>query len=464
MRQDLLQPARVHRLSLHLGPQGQGLQQRQVGGQAHDAAVGQRAPGAAQHIFEMRRVAVHDELGQQGVVVRRRTAPLLRMTVQAYARTLRPVQFGNAAAAGAGVALGIQGFGIDAPLHGIAARPGRGIHIQAQVGEMLARRNADLGLHQIDAKDLFGNRMLHLQTRVGLDEHIGQRLGLQIDQKLERAQAFVAQPGCHAQRIFGDALAQRLRQAGTGCNLHQLLKAPLQRAFALAQRHRPFAAVAQQLDLDVARAAHQPLDIDAVHAKGRLRLAAAALVGGRHLASLGDRTHAATAAAANRLDHDAAGTVGLLARKELLGLLQRHGLGAAGHQGHAALLRQRTGSGLVAKQRQLLGRRSDKAQPRCRTGARKVRVLAEKTIARVQRVATVLLRDTQQMRAIEIGSRAAGSQCLRLVCGLYMRGLCIIGGVHRQAGNAQLLQRSDDAQGDFTAVGDQDFLEHRTLV
>ena len=54
-----------------------------------------------------------------------------------------------------------------------------------------------------------------------------------------------------------DGVHERLRQAGAGRNLHQLLKAPLQRAFALAQRHGPFAAVAQQLNLDMARAAHQ---------------------------------------------------------------------------------------------------------------------------------------------------------------------------------------------------------------
>jgi hypothetical protein len=49
---------------------GQGAQQRQVGGQAVDAEFGQRALRAAQRIFDARR-RVHDELGQQRVVVRR---------------------------------------------------------------------------------------------------------------------------------------------------------------------------------------------------------------------------------------------------------------------------------------------------------------------------------------------------------------------------------------------------------
>ncbi|EER58615.1 hypothetical protein AcdelDRAFT_3807, partial [Acidovorax delafieldii 2AN] len=50
--QHLLHPACVHLLRAHLGPLGQGLQQRDVGRQAVDAALGQRALGAAQHIGE----------------------------------------------------------------------------------------------------------------------------------------------------------------------------------------------------------------------------------------------------------------------------------------------------------------------------------------------------------------------------------------------------------------------------
>ena len=329
---------------------------------------------------------------------------------------------------------------------------------------MITRSNTNLRLHQIDTKDLFGNRVLHLQARVGLDEHIRQGLRRQIDQKLEGAQAFVAQLGRHAQRILRDAFAQRLRQAGAGRNLHQLLKAALQRAFALAQRHRPFAAVAQQLNLDMACARHQALYIHTVHTKRRFCLAAAALIGGSYITSLIHRPHTAPAAAANGLDHDAAGPIGLLLGKELLGLCKRHRLGTAGHQRHAALLRQRAGSGLVAQQSQLLWRGADKAHTGGSTSQRKVCVFAQKTVAGVQRIAALLLRNLQQMCAIQIGRWAAGTQCDGGICGLHMGCLRIILRIDRKAGNAQFLQGADDAQGDFTAVGDQDFFKHRTLV
>ena len=54
--------------------------------------------------------------------------------------------------------------------------------------------------------------------------------------------------------------------------LPDLLMAPLQRAIALAQMHGAALAVAQHLDLDVARLLEILLDIDIAIAEGRLGL------------------------------------------------------------------------------------------------------------------------------------------------------------------------------------------------
>ena len=329
---------------------------------------------------------------------------------------------------------------------------------------MIARRNGNLRLHQIHTKDLFGNRVLHLQARVGFDENIGQRRAVQIHQKFKRTQACVPNFGGHAQRILRNAFAQRLRQAGAGRNFHQLLKAPLQRAFTLAQRQRPFAAVAQNLHLDMARASHQSLDIDTIDAKRSLRLAAAAFIGSSHLIRTGHGAHAATAAAANGFDHDAASTIGLLLHKKVLRLRQRHRLLAAGHQRHTALLGQRTGFGLVAQQRQLCGSGANKAHIRCCTGPRKVCVLTQKAIAGVQCFTAMGLGNLQQMRAIQVGCGAAGVQCHCLIGGFDMRGIRIVLRIHGQTGNAQFVQRTNDAQGNLTTIGNQDFFKHRTFV
>lgn len=150
--------------------------------------------------------------------------------------------------------------------------------------------------------------------------------------------------------------------------------------------------------------------------------------------------------------------ISLLLGKELLGLCKRHRLGTTGHQRHAALLRQHAGSGFVAQQRQLLWRGADKAHTGCSTSQRKVCVFTQKTVAGVQRIAALLLRYLQQMYSIQIGRWAAGTQCDGIY-GLHMGCLRIILRIDRKAGNAQFLQGADDAKGDFTAVGDQNFFK-----
>ncbi len=42
----------------------------------------------------------------------------------------------------------------------------------------------------------------------------------------------------------------------------------------------------------------------------------------------------------------------------------------------------------------------------------------------------------------------------------HMHGIRVCGGMHRHGRNAELLARAQYAQGDLTAIGDQDFIEH----
>src|SRR5687767_3254626 len=57
-------------------------------------------------------------------------------------------------------------FRIDAALDGVAADG----HVVLRPWELLARRDAQLCLHDIDAGDLLGDRMLHLHARIHFDE------------------------------------------------------------------------------------------------------------------------------------------------------------------------------------------------------------------------------------------------------------------------------------------------------
>ena len=75
--------------------------------------------------------------------------------------------------------------------------------------QLLARGDADLLLHDVDAGDHFGDRMLDLHARVHLDEV---ELAVLV-QELERAGAAVADLAAG----FGAALADLVDQLAAGC-------------------------------------------------------------------------------------------------------------------------------------------------------------------------------------------------------------------------------------------------------
>ena len=216
-------------------------------------------------------------------------------------------------------------------------------------------------------------------------------------------------------------------------------------------------AVAQHLHLDVARAAHQALDVHIGNAEGGQRLAPAAFVGGGKIGCVFNRAHAAPATTAHGLDNDA--VRGML-REEVARLIQRDRVRHAGHQRHAAALRQVACGGLVAEQRQLIGCRADEAHAHRRAVSCEVGALGEKTVAGVQRVATVLKRNGDQPRAIQVRRRPAGAQRHRRVGRAHMRRLRVVVGVHRDARHTQIAQGAHDAQRHLATVGHQNLVEH----
>ena len=186
----------------------------------------------------------------------------------------------------------------------MAARRGDAGRIQPQLGQRRTLGQPDLGLHQVDAGDLFGHGVLDLQPRIGLDEDegLGAVLARDVDQEFESAQALVAHAAGKAQRGGNDLLAQRVVQTGRRGDLDDLLEAPLQAAFALAQVHHRPLAVAQDLHLDMAGPCDELLDKDIGAAERRQRFGLAAREGRLDLFDRLHRARAAPAAAGDRFD------------------------------------------------------------------------------------------------------------------------------------------------------------------
>ena len=135
------------------------------------------------------------------------------------------------------------------------------------VFERGAGGDADLLLDEVEAGQHLGHRMLDLEPGVHLDEV---ELAVLVEE-LDGADALISELGAWLPRPARRSACALRRVEGRGMRLlPHLLMPALQRAVALAEMHRAALAVAEHLDLDMARRSEVLLDIDLVIAEGGL--------------------------------------------------------------------------------------------------------------------------------------------------------------------------------------------------
>ena len=171
--------------------------------------------------------------------------------------------------------------------------------------QLLARRDAQLPLHQVEAGDQLGDGMLHLQARVHLEEVAG-RLGRQraaLDQELDRARALVADRLASATAAAPIARAQ----LAATCRAPAPPRSPSGGAAGASSRARTGARRCRGCRRTPAprcgAAFDYLLEQHAGVAEGSLPRAAR-LPAPRRVGLALDDAHAAAAAAGHRLDHD----------------------------------------------------------------------------------------------------------------------------------------------------------------
>ena len=207
--------------------------------------------------------------------------------------------------------------------------------------ERRAGGDADLLAHQVDAGHRLGDRVLDLQAGVHLDEV---ELAV-LEQELHRAGAAILELAHGRRGQFADPVALLGVEGGRGRLLQDLLVAALQRAVALAEMHAGAQAIAQHLDLDVARPRKVLLEVDRIVAEGGLGLGAGEREGLGCAVGIVDHLHAAPAAAGHRLDQHRPADLGA-ERHDLLDRVDR--AGRARHQRQAEFLGGLLGHDLVA--------------------------------------------------------------------------------------------------------------------
>ena len=378
--------------------------------------------------------------------------------IDAHARTGRRIEYRERAAGRPGLALFVHDFHVDAKLHGIATRCRHLGLRQPERGKRRAGRDRKLRFDEIDPEHFLGDGMLDLKPRVGLDE--GKRLiaaGFAVDQEFKRAEAVIARGGRELLRGLDDARAQTVAQRRAGGDLDELLVAALDRAFAFPEMADRAVAVAEDLHLDMAGLADQPLDIDLIAAERRLGLGLAARIGLLQPGSILDHPHAAPATAGHGLDHDR-GT-GAERGEERPGLLQRGRTGGSLDDGNTVALRQHPRRDLVAEQIERFRRRPDEHDLFLGAAPRQQGVFAEKPVAWMQGIAGHGLGGGDHRLDVQIGTRAPPGNFMRLVGGANMQRERVVGRIDGDGGETGFAGGAGDADGDLASVGDQQFSE-----
>ena len=306
--------------------------------------------------------------------------------------------------------------------------------------------------NQVQAGDLFGDRVLDLKARVDFGK--GDRIVV-LDEEFHGGQPGVAGRPGQRQRRLGQPRADRVPDQGRR-DLDQLLPPPLQAAVTVTQHGHGAGAVADDLDLHVPGPGQQLLDVDPGVAEGRRRLRRAPAHRPGEIGRTRHRPHAAPAAAGDRLDHDRA----VLAQQGPR-LLQRRVAVGAGQDGHAKLARPGPGRALVAEQRERAGPGTGEAHPRFGAARGQLRPLGCEAVPGVEHVAARAGGRGHDRSDVEVGGRARTRQLDRRVGPADMAAGGVVGGIDRDGLDAEHGRRCHDADGDLAPVGDEQSLDHR---
>src|SRR5258706_1083293 len=420
-----------------------------VAGDARNAKLRQGAARLRRRRAQAAGRHVHDDLCEQRVETRIDEQTRVAARVDAYTRRAGRIERVKYPGRRANHAVGRHRFRVDAHLHRHATRCRYARGGQSQFLKRTAFRDGELRAHEVDPGDRLGDGMLDLQAGIGLDENeTGTIVRLLLYQEFERGKAGQLHFPRHAQRRVDQAIAQRRRQPRRGRNLDELLTVALQAAFALPEMADFAAAIADDLDFDVARFEEQFLHVDVAIAERLHGLRTAAFESRLELLYIEHLPHAAAAATRDRLEHD-----GAVRLQKAAGVFERRRRIGPRQYRHAALHGKGTRPALVAKNFQHLGGGTNESEARFPAFAREVRVLAQKAVSGVNGFTPGRERDANDLFRVQVGRRPFPGQAMGLIRLRGVIGRCVIPRENRMGPNAGLRGGAGDADSDLPTVG-----------
>ncbi len=358
---------------------------------------------------------------------------------------MQPFDF---AAAGTEVLVGI--LGVDTALNDVA------VGEDAVLGscQLCAGGDPDLPLNDVKTGDHLGNAVLDLQTCIHFHKV---EVVVHVEQELNGARVYVVDSLSRLDRGDHHLLSGFFVERGTGTFLDHLLVLALNRALSLAEADSVAILVGEKLHLDVLDGVDKLLEVARAVAERRLSL------GGRReerVLELLERIYPAdTLAAAARTGFDQqrkADSFGLcLGDRDVLNDV------AAGSNGHARGAHGFARNVLVAEHCDHRRGGAYKVDIALLAERHELRVLAEQTVAGVDRLGAALDRDGEDRGNVEIAvSYAAAAHAIALVGELNVHGVAVCLGVDGDGGNAHLTAGADNTHRNLAAVGNQNFRKH----
>ena len=250
-------------------------------------------------------------------------------------------------------------------------------------------------------------------------------------------------------------LARRIR------HLDDFLVTALEAALALPEM-RDRLAVAGHLDLDVAGFGHPLLGVDLAETEIPFGFGATTRVGGVHVVARADPAHAAPASARDRLDEH--GTALAQAGQKIADLIEGSPATGPRQDRNPARLGQASRPGLVAKLGEALGSRAHEDESGGLAASREILGLAEKAVARMDRVAARLDGAAHDLLGIEVGRCPSARQCPGLVRANNVQRAGFVLAVDRYAAQPQITRRAQNANRDLSPVGHQDFSQRHVAL
>ena len=215
-------------------------------------------------------------------------------------------------------------------------------------------------------------------------------------------------------------------------------------------------AVADQLHFDMASARNELLQKDIGDTEGSAGLAVRLVERLVELLRPVGHAHPAATAAHRCLNDD---RIANLRRQRLrLGVVAHRGI-AAGDDRHLCLVRDVASDDLIAELIEDFRFGTDEDHPRFGTGASKMSVFGEEAVAGMDGVNLVLPGEADDGIDVEIRlDRLAGpADTIRLIGLEAMQSVAVLVRVNRDCANPQFVSGAEDTNGDFTAIGDEQF-------